>query len=418
MENNNNLPTTQPQPQYIYVQSPRINMPDEEVEIDLLELFSAVWKKKWRIFLIAFFCAVAALGYAFWLPFIYKAESKIAPAGGGGGGSSLLAQYGGLASMMGVSLPAKATPGGTMLAILKSNSVVDAVIDKFNMMEENEWEYRLPARQAVLNGLGTNEDNMSGIITLSYRDEDPQRAADIVMSFIEELQKKIWAMNLESSRQVRQFYENQLADAQMELSDAENAMAEYQKSSGVLAMTDQTRALINSIAVLRDRIAAKNIEITSLKSYLKSDNPRLKLAQSQLEGMEKELHRLEEEQRKSDSKNGDTALSAGQLPELGIEYARLQRALTVAAKKYEVMSTQYENARLREANDLATINIIDPALPPDYKDSPKRGRIAIMGGFLGGFFSTCWYGWPDLKKQMSRGRKKKEYNDDEEEYED
>ena len=422
MENieNKNLPV---QPQYIYVQQPRFNEADDEVEIDLVELFKSIWKKKWRIFIFSVFCGLAAMGYAFTLPFIYKAESKIVPSGGGGGKggglSSLAASYGGIASMMGIDIPSNATSGGTLMEVMKSNSVVDAVIDRFNMMEENKWEIRLNARKAVTKILDIEEDKTSAIITVSYTDKDPQKAADIVKAFIEETQKKLLDMSISQSKSSREFYENQLMEAQQELTEAEEAMMAYQKSSGVIVMETQAKALIDAIANLRSQIAAKNIEITSLKSYARRDNPTLKLAQSELEGMERELRRLEEEQRKSDTGrvrrggiSGDLMLSVGQIPELGIEYERNLRALKIAGAKYELMFRQYESARLGEINDIATITIIDPPMPPDFRDSPSRGKITLIGGFVGGFLSTCFAGWPNFKKQMSRGKKKKEYDDE------
>ena len=420
----NNQPVPQ-QPQYIYVQPPR-NYEDDEAEIDLFDLFGAVWKKKWFIFFITFLCGCLALAYAFWLPFIYKAESRIMPASassGGGGGrlAGLVQQYGGLASMMGISIPSGAGgDGSVMIDIMKSNSVVDAIIDKFNLMEELEQEYRSFARKAVLKNLEVETDTKgSGIITVAYSDEDPQKAADIVNSFVEELQKKMQEISFSTAKQNRAFIERQFAETQQELTEAEEAMMRYQQASGVVAMTEQYKTLFDAIKDLSTQIAAKNVEVSSLKSYTRADNPRLKLAQSQLAAMEKELKRLEAEQLRIDPqsrvrvRSGDVKMSAADIPELSLEYRRYDRALRVATAKYEIMYSQYESARMNEASDLSTIVVIDQALPPDYKDKPKRGRIAIIGAFLGGFLSTCYAAWPNLKKQMTAGRKKREDEDDE-----
>ncbi|MBQ7151252.1 MAG: hypothetical protein IJR94_03245, partial [Synergistaceae bacterium] len=359
----NNQPVPQ-QPQYIYVQPP--NYEDEE-EIDLLDLFGAVWKKKWFIFFITFLCGCLALAYAFWLPFIYKAESRIMPAstGSGSGGrlAGLVQQYGGLASMMGISIPSGAGgDGSVMIDIMKSNSVVDAIIDKFNLMEELEQEYRIFAREAVLGNLEVETDTKgSGIITVAYSDEDPQKAADIVNSFVEELQKKMQEISFSTAKQNRAFIERQFAETQQELTDAEEAMMRYQQASGVVAMTEQYKTLFDAIKDLSTQIAAKNVEVSSLKSYTRADNPRLKLAQSQLAAMEKELERLEAEQLRIDpqsrvrTRSGDVRMSAADIPELSLEYQRYARALKVATAKYEIMYSQYESARMNEASDLSTI---------------------------------------------------------------
>ena len=422
MPDNNQL-QPQSQPQYIYVQQPRFyNGQEEEVEIDLLDLLSAVWKRKWFIFIVTVIAGIAGLAYALHLPFIYKAECRILPQGGGGSGGRLAAlasQYGGLASMMGVNLPTKATTGGTMLAIMKSDTIVDKITDRFGLMEQYEQEYRLNARKAVLDNFDGKEDAMSGIITVSFMDEDPQKAADIANAFVEETQKKMMEMFINAAQQSRTFYENQLMQAQQELTDAEEAMVKYQLSSGVISITDQAKALIDAIAALRTQIAAKNVEITTLRSYTTANNPMLKSAISQLEGMQQELQKLEEEQKRSNAgrnskMSGDIMLAVGDIPELGLEYERYTRALKIAGAKYQLMFQQYESAKLDEVYDISTISVIDPAIPPDYKYKPSRAQITLLWAFLGGFLSTAKAAYPNFKKQMLAGRRKKDYDEDEE----
>lgn len=415
----NNLP--QQQPQYIYVQQPRYN-DDDEVEIDLIELFKAIWKKKWLIFVFMVLGTGLGLAYALHLPFIYKAEARIMPEGGSGGGgrlAGLVSQYGGLASMMGISVPDGAGgSGAVMIDIMKGNTVVDAIIDKFNLMEEMEQEYRINARKAVLKNFEAESDTKgSGIITLSYSDKEPQKAADIVNAFIDELQKKMTEMSLSHAKQKRAFYEAQLMEVQQELTDAEEAMVKYQQSSGVIVMEEQAKALIDAIKNLRSQIAAKKVEISSMKSYARRDNPMLKLAQSELDAMQRELKNLEEEQRRTDTgqkraSSSDIMFSVGEIPELGVEYQRYLRALKIAGAKYEFMFSQYESARLGEIAELSTITVIDPALPPDYKDKPSRAKITLVGSFLGFFLPTGWISGKFVIKESSRQRKKKKRDDD------
>ena len=165
-------------------------------------------------------------------------------------------------------------------------------------------------------------------------------------------------------------------------------MMKYQQNSGVLSLGSQTAALLSAIAELRNQIAAKNVEISSLSSYARKDNPRLKLAQSQLEAMTKELRRMEEEQKRTERRqgrvlSGDLLSSLGNVPELSVEYMRYERELRFANVKYDTMLRQYENAKLSEASDFSTVQIIDPATPPDWKYKPKRGQIILIGAFLG-----------------------------------
>ena len=389
---------------------------DDEVEIDLIEVCQDLWRRKGFISLITFIFIAIFTTYAFMAPFIYRAECRILPPGSGsgsGGLSAMLGGLGGLASMAG--LPTKATSGGMVIGILKGDTVVDAIIDKFNLMEEYEIEIRLNARKAVLDNLQTNEDTQSGIVSIAFLDKDPQKAADIANEFVNQLQVKMRELSYTDAQEQRSFFERQLMQAQQELSDAENAMMRYQQSSGVLAIGSQTASLLGSIASLRNQIAAKNVEISSLSSYARKDNPRLKLANSQLDAMMRELHRLEEEQRKTEQRqgqvfSGDILSSLGNVPELSVEYMRYERAIRFANVKYETMLRQYENAKLSEASDLSTIQIVDPATPPDWKYKPSRAQIMLVGAFLGFFLSA---GYVFFKEQILAKREASgEYYDD------
>ena len=363
----------------------------EEEELSLLDVFNTIWKRKWMIFFITALFGGIAMFYAFTSPLIYRAECRILPPGGGGGGG-IFSQLGGIADLVG--LPRSATNGQLMIGILQGDTLVDAIIDKFNLMEEFKQDVRLRVRAAVLGSLETLEDTKSGIISIAYLHKDPQRAADLANAFVYELQKKLQEISVNSAQQRRTFFENQLLQAQQELNTAEADLINYQQSRGVIALESQTGALLASINSLRNRIAAKNVEISTLKSYARGDNPRLRLAQSELDAMNRELRKLEEEQQRTDRRggniSGDLLSSVGQVPELGIEYQRYMRALQFAAAKYELMLRQYENARLSEANDISTIQVIDPAKAPDYKYKPKRAQMTLIGAGIGLALSVFW----------------------------
>ena len=389
---------------------------EDEDEIDLVELFKFMWKRRGLVILLMFLFGAAATTYAFLAPFIYRAECRVLPpgAGSGSGLSSMLGSLGGLASLAGIS--GKATSGGMAIGILKGDTVVDAIIDKFNLMEEMEIERRLDARKAVLENLETNEDTTSGIVSVAWLDKDPQKAADIANAFVDQLQLKLHDIAFNQAQETRMFFEDQLVQAQQELSDAETAMMKYQQSSGVLALESQTASMLASIASLRNQIAAKNVEISSLSSYTRKDNPSLRLAQSQREAMTKELKRLEEEQKRSDRQlrqnrptSGDLLASLGSVPELSVEYQRYVRALRIAAAKYETMLRQYENARLSEASDLSTLQIVDRATPPDWKYKPKRAQIMIIGTMVGFMLGA---GWLFVKFMMAQRELKEDREDD------
>ena len=390
----------------------------EEQEFNLLDVFIVLWRRKFLIIFITFVFAVGSLIYALTRPLIYRAVCRVMPPSSSSGGiAGFSGQLGGLSEFVGLS--GRTTTSQVLIGILQGDSVVDAIIDKFNLMEELSIDMRDSARAVTLGGLEADIDTKSGIINVAYLNKDPQKAADMANAFVDELHKKLQLLSLADATQKRNFFENQLIQAQQELTEAEDIMINYQRSSGIFAFESQAQSLLSSIASLRNQIAAKNVQISSMQSYARSDNPRLRLARSELDAMTKELHRLEEEQKRSDKSargrhvSGDLNLSAGQIPELGIEYQRYVRDLRFATAKYELMLRQYENAKLSEANDLSTILIIDRATPPEMKYLPRRARICIIGTGAGGILSIFLAFLFEHLRAEKKQRRYYHYNDNE-----
>ena len=107
-------------------------------EINLAELWRAVWAGKVTIILISFVFAVASIYFALSKPNIYKASAILAPASSessAGGLSALAGQFGGLASMAGINLGG-GTSDKTALAleILKSRTFIQKFIDKHDLL--------------------------------------------------------------------------------------------------------------------------------------------------------------------------------------------------------------------------------------------------------------------------------------------
>ena len=226
-------------------ESKGIAMDNAEEEISLIDLFKIFWGRKILIINLTMIFAFGSLAYSLYLPFIYKAECRILPPSQGGSRmGALMAQMGGLADLVGISGGGGANSGQMMIGILKGNTVVDAIIDRFNLMELYKQKIRLNMRKTVTNNiLEVNEDIKSGIVTVAALDEDPVRAADMANAFVEELQKRLQGLSLTEAGQRRFFFEAQLKQAQQALGEAEDAMLRYQQESGVVVLEPQMKVV-------------------------------------------------------------------------------------------------------------------------------------------------------------------------------
>ena len=115
-------------------------------EIDLKELFSALWAGKITIILTTFVASIIAVAIALSMPNIYRAEALLSPVSGDGGGmNGLASKFGGLASLAGVSLGGGGFDKTTMgIEVLKSRTFFADFVGKYpvmvDLMASNGWD--------------------------------------------------------------------------------------------------------------------------------------------------------------------------------------------------------------------------------------------------------------------------------------
>ena len=101
-------------------------------EIDLWELWDTIWSGRWLIIAITSIFTLGGVTYALLAQEWYKADVVLAPADAKKSMSGALAQFGGLASLAGISLPGAGEQ--EPVAVLKSKEFARAFITDLNLM--------------------------------------------------------------------------------------------------------------------------------------------------------------------------------------------------------------------------------------------------------------------------------------------
>lgn len=356
-----------------------------EDEIDLTELFRAL-SRGWRLILgITAASAAVAVVYSLLLPVYYKAETRILPPQDKGSNlaSQLLGQAGGLIAMAGGAAGGK-SQGELFVAMTKSRTVLDRMVDRFDLMKLYKGKYREDARNNLVGSLKVVEDRKSGIISLTVEDRDPKRAADMANAFVEELKSVIGGLAISEAGQRRMFFEEQIRHTKESLSRAEEEVKGFQQRTGAFQIDAQAKAIIEGIANLRARIAAKEVEAKVLRSFATAQNP-------DLQRIEEEVRALRVESEKVESGKGrgfDPLMSSERIPAIGTEYLRKLRQLKYNETLYELLVKQFELAKLDEARDAVVIQVIDRAVPPERKSRPQRARIVFLATAIALFLSV------------------------------
>jgi len=353
-------------------------------EINLLHYLLVVLKRKKTIVGITLVCAVLTAIVSLIMTPIYRAETRILPPQQSSSGISaqVLSQLGGASGLIGSSLGIK-NPNDVYIGMLRSRTIFDRIIDKFNLMDLYDVEYRDNARR-VLGKAVSAESGKDGIITVSVEDRDPERAAKMANAFIAELKDLTRKLAVTEASKRRLFFEEQLRRVKEDLITSEQALQSFQEKTGAISIKDQAASVIESIAGLRAQIAAKEVAIKVMKTYTTPKNPDLQKAEEALAGMKEQLHKLEVKSGNSP----DPLMPTGRMPKVGMGYLRKLRDVKYNETLFELMAKQYEIARVDEARDAVLIQVLDSAVPPHKKAKPKRALMVALATFTGFFLAV------------------------------
>lgn len=379
------------------------NTADNVTVLDYL-IFLMKWKKFIVLFTVSCFFAIVIISML--LPKKYLAETKILLPQQGSQSLSIQmqSQLGGMILPGGLSAGVRTT-GDLYVALLKSSAVLDRVIDRFELMNVYKVSYREDARRELVKSLSAQDLKKSGMLVIGVEDRDPKRSADIANVFVEELKNLTKLIALTEASQRRLFFEEQLKSTKIELIHAEESMKGYQEQTGAIEIKEQTKAVIESIAHLRAQIASKEVELKVLRTSATPQNPDLQKIEAQLRGMREQLLKLEA---KGGRSNSGTLMSTGSMPEAGTGYVRKLRDLKYSETLFELLTKQYEMAKIDEAKDAAIIQVVDRAVPPEKKVKPKRLFLIVSYTLLGFFIALVTALIMEYRERITRDPAKRE----------
>ena len=370
------------------VESGRCSGPGDEVS--LLELLAILANRKSLIIRTTIAAAVVAAIVSFFIPNRYTAATSLLPPQQPQSlASALAAQMGGAGGMLGAvagsGLGLK-NPNDIYIGMLKSRIVNDALIKRFDLMKVYR-DKRLSDARKDLQDATDIQNGKEGFITVAVEDKDRKRAADLANAYVEELRNLTSNLAITEAGQRRLFFEQQLGKAKDDLANAEVALKVTQQKTGLIQMDSQAKAIIESVAAVRAQIAAKEVELQAMQFSATDQNPDLLLLRQQLAGLRAQAAKLESQQ---NSGGGDIQVPTGAVPEAGLQYIRSLRDVKYYETIFELLAKQLEASKLDEARQGAVIQVVDPAVEPDRKSSPKRAMLVTLFtivGFVGDVFS-------------------------------
>lgn len=355
-------------------------------EISLLDLLIVLAERKRIILWVTAVFAVVAIVISLILPKRYTASVSLLPpqqnSSMGAALASQLGSLGGMAALAGGGLGLK-NPNDQFVAMLKSRTVEDAMVQHFGLMQEYREKYPSDARKTFEKYATVDGSGKDGLIRISIDARDPNRAAELANGYVDQFRKLSEHLAITEASQRRLFFEQQLEQAKDNLANAEEALKQTQQKTGMIQLDSQARALIESAAALRAQITAKEVQIQSIRTFATNENAQLVQAQQELESMRAQLAKLGGSE---DSPDTGLMMPKGRVPEAGLEYVRRLRDVKYNETIFYILARQFELAKLDEAKEGALIQVVDAAVPPDRRSFPKRALIVLVATAIGLFF--------------------------------
>lgn len=232
-----------------------------EDEINILEIWHILWKNKIFIFIFTFSLILITMIISLLMPKSYKSEAKITPSL-----PSETSTLRSIASSLGLQTTSKITGVDLCYSILKSRTILDRIIDKFNLVEVYRVKTKEDAREK-LSGLTDIRKTKEGTIEISVIDFSPERARDIANSYIIFLDEIIRSLNITSASQKRLFIEKRLKETEEELRNIEEKLKNYQISKKISVGRDIVETA-QTAGEIQGKYLAKKIELETMKKIL------------------------------------------------------------------------------------------------------------------------------------------------------
>jgi len=261
----------------------------------------------------------------------------------------------------GIKIPGAPTLADLFVAVLKSRTVADRIVDRFGLVARYKERDREKAVKALESHVKFHVGD-EGTIAIAVEDRDPKVAAAMANAYVDELDRFNRDTRSTSAKRTRAFIEARLEIAKRDLAAAEDRLRDYQQGKRLAAISPSDRGDAEVGARLMAQKIALEVRIEVLRQSLSEDSEEMRRAREELAAIDRQV---------------------GGLPRAGVEIARLWRDVKIQEQVFELLTSQLEEARIRETRDTPTVQLLDPAQPPLHKSRPKRAWIVIAGFLIG-----------------------------------
>lgn len=357
-----------------------------------------LWDRRRTIFRAAVVGLILGTVFAFSLSKRYESTTRLMPPDEeSGSGLAMLAALttkttgsssssgGGLGPLASDLLGMK-NSSALFIGVLRSNTVEDRLIQRFNLRKIYKARYEDGARHMLAANTSIDEDRKSGIIFITVTDTDPKRAMAIANAYVEELNQLVAELSTSSAHRERVFLEGRLKDVKRSLDQASVDFSQFASKNKTVDIKEEARAMLQGAATIEGQLIAAESELKGLQAIYTDSNVRVRAVQARIAELHDEMAKLggstPEKVTSAADPTDSTLPSLKNLPLLGVTYADLYRNVEIQEAVYEALTKQYELAKVEEAKETPSVKVLDPANMPERKTFPPHGLIILAAMML------------------------------------
>jgi uncharacterized protein involved in exopolysaccharide biosynthesis len=379
---------------------------DREAErARLVATLRPVWESRKLILRIVLAAALVNAGLVMLIPVRYEATTQLMPPDGQSGTgmamlSALAGRSGGLGSVAGDLLGVR-NSGALFVGILGSRTVQDRLIEQFELRRIYHASKMEDARQVLASQTRVVEDRKSGVITITVTDHDAHRAAAMAEAYVNALNHLVEQVSTSAARRERLFLEERLRAVKQDLDGAAREFSEFASKNTAIDIPAQGKAMVEAAATLQGQLIAAESELRGVEAMYTGQNVRVRTLRARVGELRSQLGKLGGDGTSFVGSKSDSSSypAIRQLPLLGVTYADLYRRTKIQETVFELLTQQYELAKVQEAKEVPSVKVLDAAVVPTKKSFPPRTLFTAAGTAIAFLGACAWI----LAKQAWNG---------------
>ena len=269
------------------------------------------------------------------------------------------------------------TTGDLYVDVLQGTSVLDPIINKFDLRKEYRDKYYEFARKDLIDRTVVDTNRKSGVITITVTASSPWLAQSIAQAYADQLDSVVRTVSSSSAHRERVFLENRLKTVKAELDDSSKKLASFASKNVALDIPEQAKATLTAAARGQAELIAAQAELEGLRQIYTDNNFRVKAIEARIAELKRNV-----DMQQTDTTPGSMMDWIRKLPQLGVDWSNYYRTATLDELVYEALIKQYELAKVQEAKETTPVTVLDPPQAPERKSYPKGSVLLLVGIFL------------------------------------